>query len=651
MKNIELDSALLKAKSASKAKSEFLANMSHEIRTPLNGVIGFTELLKNTPLSQIQLQFVDNAIISAKTLLDVINDILDFSKIEAGKVELDILEEDIYTLIEESTDIIKYQSAKKGLELLLNIDPSMPRYVMIDRVRLKQILINLLSNAVKFTEKGEVELKLVFEKIDDKTGIYIFTVRDTGIGISEESQKNLFKAFTQADSSTTRRFGGTGLGLVISNLLVEKMGGTIEINSKEGEGSSFYFSITAEYKSGALEDIQNEPAVESVLVVDDNLNNRTIIKHQLLNRNIVCGECDRGEVVIGELKENHYDIVIVDYEMPGINGLETIRRIRTDADSSINGIPVMLLHSYFDQDFIEEKQKLNINLVATKPIIPNQLFKYLSNIKNKVKSSPVFDKVYHKTDRLKVKDKPEILIAEDVSMNMLLIKTLIFDFIPDAVIHEAENGSVAVRLSNKNAFDLILMDIQMPLMDGLEATRLIKSNSKYKYNLPVVALTAGALKEEKDKCFDAGMDDFLTKPIDKGELKDILLKYLPIQAEANDHEKTDTPIDTVGTLSFDRKRLTERLGFDEGFVDKIIDDGQREISAYLNELRIAFKKKNLHQIESIGLKIEIAARNLCLDNMAEIVKNINRDDGLTYKEGIFDQMISEWLRIKRSGWK
>ncbi|HNW83161.1 MAG TPA: response regulator [bacterium] len=370
------------AESANKAKSEFLANMSHEIRTPLNGVIGFTDLLLKTPMTNAQRQYAENANISGKALLSIINDILDFSKIEAGKLELEIINTDIVELMEQTADIIKYHADQKKLELLLNIDPSMPRYAEVDPVRLKQILINMLGNAIKFTLDGEVELKVDFSPLDSRNGRYKFSVRDTGIGISKDQKTKLFNAFSQADSSTTRRFGGTGLGLTISNRLAEKMGGRIEVESESGKGSDFYFSIETVYDKHQENIYQETLQIKRALVIDDNKNNRIILEHNFAYWGIEYTGCSSGIDALKLLEESaDFDIMIVDYHMPDMDGLETIRKIREKFLISPEKIPIMLLHSSSDdQTLRDECKKLGIKFNLVKPVKARELLHFLKNI-------------------------------------------------------------------------------------------------------------------------------------------------------------------------------------------------------------------------------------------------------------------------------
>jgi len=395
----ELLDAKEKAEEASRSKSEFLANMSHELRTPLNGVIGFSDLLAKSLLNNEEREFAENINGSARSLLGVINDILDFSKIESGKMELDIIKSDISQICRDAVGIVRFTASEKSLKLIINIPDDVPAFAYVDPLRLKQILVNLLGNAVKFTPSGEIELKVLFRKIDSRMGSFTYSVRDTGIGIGPGEQEKLFKAFSQADSSTTRKFGGTGLGLVISSMLADKMGSRIELESEPGRGSVFLFSIESEYD------------------------------------NKITDETDGNEEILPEV-------------------------IKTDSAVSIKGNPL-------------------------------------------------------------------ILVAEDEPMSRLLIKTIIKQLIPGARVIETVNGSEALAAYREMSPDFILMDVQMPEMDGLEVTRNIRTIESGKGgHVPIIALSAGVIKEEQETCFNSGMDDFLAKPVDRGALKEILLRYL-----------------------------------------------------------------------------------------------------------------------------
>ena len=527
----ELLMAVDAANAANKAKSEFLANMSHEIRTPLNGVIGFTDLLKNTPLSSEQEQYVKNANASGHTLLGIINDILDFSKIEAGMMNLEVNKTDMIELLGRSVDLIKYVATKKDLEILLDIDPQMPRFADVDTVRLKQILANLLGNAVKFTEQGEVELKLEYEKLDENTGKLKFFVRDTGIGISPDQKDKLFKAFSQADSSTTRKFGGTGLGLIISEMLARQMGGKIEIESTLGKGTTFYFEIIAKTEQGEKNDATAIMSIKRCFVIDDNENNRIILEQTMANWGIECVSCDNGLKALKLIETSEpFDVIICDYHIPYLDGLETIKLIREKLNLTPAKQPIILLHSSSDDAELHKKcDELGVRFRLTKPVKSDELYHYLCKLNVEVdeikvvKSMTIQNNVVSKS----IGKAATILIAEDNEFNMILVKALVARILPTARIIEAVNGKEALILFQKEQPDIIFMDMQMPEMNGVEATIQIREMAKNtKNHTPIVALTAGALKEEQEKCMNAGMDDFLTKPIETEKLLQTLNRFL-----------------------------------------------------------------------------------------------------------------------------
>lgn len=529
----KVEEELLKAKevavAASLAKSEFLANMSHEIRTPLNGVIGFSDLLMKTNLTDTQFQYSSTISQSASSLLDIINDILDFSKIEAGKLELDIAKSDLYEIGGQVADMVKFQANKKKLELLLNISHEIPRYIWVDEVRIKQVLLNILGNAVKFTQNGEIEFKI--EILPDNVAPltkFRFSVRDTGIGISEKQQLKIFEAFSQEDSSTTKKFGGTGLGLTISNKLLALMGSELKLQSKAGIGSTFYFdvSLSASDDNSAL--WENENNIQHVLIVDDNDNNRFILHEMLSYKGITSQQACNGLEALQLLKDgNKFDAVIMDFRMPDMDGITASGNIRDLLNISPRELPVILLSSSSDDEkVVAAVAKHFFQARLEKPIKMQQLFRALSEI--------------HSSNHPKTPDKPAetaseepttdnreitILIAEDNAINMLLTRSLIKNIFPNARIIEADNGQQAIDKYKSGMPEIIFMDIQMPLINGYMATQEIRKLESGN-RIPIIALTAGTVKGEKDKCLAAGMDDYVSKPIAKNSIDLIMRKWL-----------------------------------------------------------------------------------------------------------------------------
>lgn len=523
----EMEVRLLAAKEdaelANKAKSEFLANMSHEIRTPLNGIIGFTDLLTKTELNEIQHQYLSIISQSGSALLNTINDILDFSKIEAGKLELHSTRCNLYELIGDSADVLKYQVQNKDLKLLLNISPSVPKYVWMDEVRIKQILINLLGNAVKFTAAGEIELKveLLSSEILDETN-FRFSVKDTGIGISPDRIFKIFDAFAQEDVSTTKKYGGTGLGLTISNRLLELMGSKLRVISITGQGSTFYFDIKLKCDSQVPLNDKNWDAINKVLIVDNNANNRTIINKMLLLNEIDSVEVQGGFEAIELInKGEQFDVILMDYHMPEIDGLETIRQIKELLKGSGFEPSFVLLHSSADELTLQEFRKSKINHRLLKPIKIKDLYTSLNNL--------ITDTKYAHIEPVKLPEQIaeafSLIIAEDNSVNMLLTRTLVRKIAPRAVIYEATNGVEALDYYKNHNIDIILMDVQMPDMNGYIATKEIRAIQSER-NIPIIALTAGSVKGEREKCLACGMNDFISKPIKANSIELALKKWL-----------------------------------------------------------------------------------------------------------------------------
>jgi PAS domain S-box-containing protein len=634
---------------ANKAKSNFLANMSHEIRTPLNGVIGFTNLLKSTELNKIQNQYVENATISAHALLDIINDILDFSKIEAGKLELEKVKTDIREMVEQSADIIKYQADKKGIELILNISSDIPEIAIVDPVRLKQILVNLLSNALKFTEKGEVELIVKFNTLKENIGEFYFAVRDSGIGIDEKQQEKLFKAFSQADSSTTRKFGGTGLGLIISNLLAGKMGANIELISKKDEGSIFFFKIESEYEK--VNNIKYEfKNIRKVLIADDNQNSRKIIESMLKNLKLDCIICEDGLSAMKILEnDSKINLLIIDKNMPYLDGIETIKNIRNKMKIDSEKLEIIILNSLTDElsEIREEQNKNSIAYNIVKPIKLKEMVYCLKNIKIKKIEN---DKINNTKDKIDIEENKNsvILIAEDVKMNMILVKAMINQILINVQIEEVDNGKKCIEILKNKKVDLILMDIHMPEMDGVETTKYIRNNMKInEKELPIVALTAGAIKEDMEKCIEAGMNDFLTKPIEKEVLKKSIEKYLKLNKKEKVVENIEKKF--LMKLSFDKEKLLEKIENDKSTFKELINVAKEKFPIYILNIENGINEDDNLKIKTNCHSLTGASLTMCFSEVAEKSKNIEDNIGKR-KEDLIDKveiLKKEWKKVEK----
>lgn len=508
--------ALKNAENVQQSKSQFLANMSHELRTPLNAVIGFSELLSNTKLDNAQKQYTNAINISALKLLGLINDVLEFSNIEANKIVLEKQKTPIYQLFEQSIEMIKIDAAKKGLEILLDIDDSMPYYATIDAVRLAQVLTKLLSNAVKFTHEGELELKVKYQALTNDRGKFAVLVRDTGIGISDNQKQKLFQAFSQADNSSTRSYGGAGLGLIISDRIAQKMGSKIHLCSTIDAGSCFSFEFEAEVEADSDQTLQAFKSSLNVLIIDANKQACDKLSTQLSKWGVSCESCENEYLAFMQIMySDPFDLIFVNNEHKTKNGINAISVLVEKGKIDRNNI--ILMHgSTEDLFFYESCAKEGIKRLITKPIKIRDLHILLSDYLNSNKKM-----VLNSTNYCMA--KINILIVDDDMFNILVAKALITNILPNANISEAWNGKIAYDITKKCNFHLIFMDVHMPELDGIEATKAIRKYQmlQNKYT-PIIGLTASALAEERKKCYDAGMDYFLTKPIDSVKLKSVI---------------------------------------------------------------------------------------------------------------------------------
>lgn len=525
---IEMKSAKKMAEQANLAKSQFLANMSHEIRTPLNGIIGMAELLLMSD-HEIELRERIEAIkISGESLLDIINDILDLSKIEARKFELDHVDFSLRDVIEKITRPLAAKAAQKKVELILDIGNCVFDYYRGDPVRLRQVLFNLAGNAVKFTDQGEIVLQVKQGKRSGNKIELIFSITDTGIGIPEIQMQNLFKLFSQGDSTTSRKYGGTGLGLAISKSLVEMMNGEITVESAYKKGSTFSFNVWLEKTTKVTPESisQLKPALldKRVLIVDDNNTNRNIIKGFLKHFGISFSEASNGKQALSLMTEsirtsNPFDILLLDYHMPEMDGLETLSAI--SRDEQMKPLPEIILLSSDDITIKRAKlKKYGIHNYLIKPVFQTDLFRVLNQIAvtTDEKHLDEAEKVPHIAEM--VKTPTQVLLVEDNMINQKVIEAMLKNI--GCTVTTAEDGKKALVLACENTYDIIFMDIQMPEMDGFESTGKIREHEQQKEkHTPIVALTAHAMKGDREKCLHAGMDEYITKPINISSITNV----------------------------------------------------------------------------------------------------------------------------------
>ncbi len=620
------------AQAASRAKSTFLATMSHEIRTPMNGIIGMTALLLDTVLGRVQREYAEAIRTSANSLLAVINDILDFSKIEAGKLDLESLEMDLRGNVEEIGSMMALQAAMKSLELIVDVAPDVPQTVLGDPHRIRQCLVNLVSNAVKFTSTGEIVIEV---RVSERRGTDVllrFEVRDTGVGIAPEARAGLFQPFTQADSSTTRRFGGTGLGLSIVKRLVQLMGGEVGVLSEPGRGSAFWFTLPATpvESSGRTRRPVADGAGRRILIVDDNATNRRVLSGHLAHGQFevqaASSAAEALELLERACGDNRpYDVVLIDYQMPEMDGAMLGERIA--GDPRLSRSRLVLLTSLDRKGDHTRFASMGFAAYLTKPVRARELRDCLQHVlahdagEWSTGTHPLVTRGTLANAAAHRQYGGRVLVVEDNPVNQKVAQRFLERL--GCSVRVAANGAEAVEASAAERYDLILMDMQMPVMDGISATRAIRTRESGGARTPIVALTANVLAGQFQSCIDAGMDDVLGKPLEPARLQDVLERFvlrMPVSTAAASVEAPPGP--SLAAAPIDLARLGSLAGDDAAFMRELLATFRSSAASAVVELRDSLAAGDRERLRHAAHKLKGGSDNIGAGRLRELASLI-----------------------------